>query len=152
MSSSPTPPSPMHARSAEPTRSAARAGSAVRPEGARHAAPKAVLDEIRSLLTDDFFAARELALEAAARFPQDEGIQNAKRILGDGKSTLGKGGPQPGQPKDIEWLRNSPKSTRGKWVALVDGELVDTADDFAELAHSLSSKKFSRAPLVHRID
>jgi len=152
MSPPSTPSPPMHARSADPTISAARATSHFRPEEVRHADPEAVLDQIRSLLTDDFFAARELALAAAARFPQHEGIQNASRILNDGKSTVSKRGPRPSHRRDFEWLRNPPESVRGKWVALVGGKLVDSAKTLAELADSLRSHKFPTTPLVHRID
>ncbi len=152
MSPTPTPHS-TDARSADSPRvgslGTARGEEALPP---RTADPEAALAEIRSLLTDDFLAAQQLALEAAARFPRHAGIQNAKRILNGGTATIAKTGPKPDQHKDVEWLRNPPESVRGKWVALVGGEIVGSADDFAELAESLRSKKLPRTPLVHRID
>ncbi len=57
--------------------------------------PDAILDEIRSLITDHFLDARRLAVESAARFPNHRGIQNAKRILAEGTATVGSGGPVP---------------------------------------------------------
>lgn len=143
------------------TRSPEATGSAVPPAVAGRASdrtvpptpdPDAILDRIRWLITDHFLDARRLAIESAARFPDHAGIQNAKRILAEGTATVGTGGPLPSRGAEFAWLRNPPEAVRGKWVALVGGEMVGAADSLVELEASLRPRIFARTPLVHRID
>ena len=113
---------------------------------------ESVLQRIRKLITDDFRAAQELSRVAARRFPEHDGIANARRVLNDGKATVGTGGPQPSREADFEWLRNAPESVRGKWVALVGGKMIGASETLAELAQSLEDRTFPCTPLVHRLD
>lgn len=114
--------------------------------------PDAILDRIRWLITDHFLEARRLAIESTARFPEHAGIQKAKRILAEGTATVGTGGAVPSRRAEFAWLRNPPEAVRGKWVALVGGEMVGAADSLVELEASLRPQTFARTPLVHRID
>ncbi len=116
------------------------------------ATPKAVLDEIRRLITDHLIAARRLAARAASRFPDHRGITNANRILNEGEATVGSGENEPIREEEYEWLRHPPESARGKWVALLGSELVGMARSLAELIELLRSKNLERQALVHRID
>lgn len=145
---------PMLARPASATGSLSRA--AVRDHRDSRSPPAAdpdvILDRIRSLVTDHFLTAQRLAIEAADRFPDHAGIQNAKRILNDGTASVAAEGPQPSRSEEFEWLRHPPRAVRGKWVALVGNKLVGAAETLAELAESLKSKSFARTPLVHRVD
>ena len=122
--------------------------SAIPPD----AQPDEILDRIRVLLTDHSLLARRLAVEAAARFPEHAGIQQAKRILNDGKATVGSGGPEPSTAAEFAWLRHPPESARGKWVALVGREMIAAADTLAELTDFLRSQKLAKPALVHRIE
>ena len=116
------------------------------------AAADDVLERIRELLTDQFLTARQLAAEAAVRFPEHEGIQNAWRILSHGRSRICTGGPEPSTTEEFNWLRDPPESVRGKWVALVGSEMVASADTLAEVAERLRSLTLPKPALVHRID
>ena len=111
-----------------------------------------ILYRIRTLLTDQSIAARRLAIEGAARFPEHEGLQNARRILVDGKAKVGSGDPEPSTKEEFDWLRSPPQSVRGKWVALVGDKLVASAETLAKLTDALRSKKLPKPALVHRID
>lgn len=118
-----------------------------------HARPEDVLDELRSLIADgQVVSARRLAVEAAARFPEHEEIRQARRILNDGKATVGSRGPEPSTDDEFEWLRRPPEWARGKWVALVGKEAVAVADDLTDLVESLKTMDLPKRPLVHRID
>ena len=117
-----------------------------------NAQPEEVLDQIRALLTDHSLVARRMAVEAAARFPEHAGLQNAKRILNDGKATVGSGGPEPSTTEEFDWLRHPPESARGKWVALVGSKMVAAADTLAEVTDCLRSLKLPKPALVHHIE
>jgi len=149
---------PMLARASTPTASAApssRSGSAsgAAPLLPPDAEPDAVVDEILSLLSGNrFLTARELAVQAAARFPDHARIGRLKYALNDAKSRVGSGGPQPNTTEEFNWLRNPPRWAQGKWVALVGTEVVAAADTLEEVRESLRSRTFAKKPLVHRID
>jgi hypothetical protein len=150
-------PSPLFAKSREPS-GAGSPLNAQKPLQEKDSAipsdaqPDEILDRIRALLTDHSLLARRLAEEAAARFPEHAGIRQAKRILNDGKATVGSGGPEPGTADEFDWLRHPPESARGKWVALVGREMVAAADTLAELMGDLRSQKLPKPALVHRIE
>jgi len=117
------------------------------------AGPEDVLDEIRALISDgQIVAARRLAIEAAARFPGHDEIRQARRVLNDGKATVGTRGPEPSTDEEFEWLRRPPEWASGKWVALVGKEAVAASDDLAQLVESLKTMDLPKQPLVHRID
>ncbi|MCP4660463.1 MAG: hypothetical protein GY856_34105 [bacterium] len=105
------------------------------------AAPsETILAEIRSLISaGDVLAARELAAEAAGRFPEDAELRNAQRILCDGKSYVIPGKRGPSRREEFKWLRNPPACYRGKWVALVGREVVASAETLKEVLASLPS-------------
>jgi hypothetical protein len=114
--------------------------------------PDRLLDEIRRLLAEDFTAAARLAVEAAERFPEHGGLSKARRVLGGGEARVGSGGPRLSRHADFEWLRDPPAEFRGRWVALVGGRLVGSADSLDELAVALEPQSFERAPLVHCVE
>ena len=147
---------PMFAKSASASSTALPADSlpSSRPKTAISAAtyPEAALEEIRHLITDHLLAARRLAAEASVRFPDHDGIRNADRILNQGHSRVGTGGPEPSRDQEIEWLQHPPDSVRGQWVALVGAELVASAKTLAEIVELLRSKNLEKKALVHRID
>ncbi|MCP4659084.1 MAG: hypothetical protein GY856_27055, partial [bacterium] len=123
--------SPMLASSTESVATAV----STRPAGAStaevpppHADPDAVVDKILSLLDEDRFqAARCLAREAAARFPDHPRVRNAQGLFDNRGKARVRPGNEPGSDQDFQWLRQPPSWARGKWVALVDGEAVASA-------------------------
>ena len=112
--------------------------------------PDAILANILSLLEDEQFkAARQIALEAAARFPQHSRLQDARRALA-GKAKIGSGGPESGIEEELRWLADPPAEARGKWVALSGSEMIGCADTAKDLLGSLrSGSSFPKALVVH---
>lgn len=147
---------PIQAKGAD-TSSVSRSGFTKPPRPAlipRNADPDEVLESIRSLVTDHVLKARQMSVEAAARFPRHAGIQNAKRVLEKGRVTLGQaaGNPEPNRDAEFQWLRSPPDSLRGQWVALLGNELVGSGDSLAELVERLRSKNLEKLALIHHLD
>jgi hypothetical protein len=57
-----------------------------------------------------------------------------------------------GRSEEFEWLRNPPESARGKWVALVGGEMIAAGEALADVLELLKSMDLPKSPLVHRVD
>jgi predicted NAD/FAD-dependent oxidoreductase len=114
----------------------------------------AAAERILALLAKDLYLpARELAVLAAERFPDDSKLQKILRVFDNrGKAWVASGGPGPGRAAEFAWLRNPPDWARGKWVALSGREVVAFGDTLEEVAASVRSQKLSKHPLVHRID
>jgi len=114
--------------------------------------PRALLGQICRLVADDLVGARELAVQAAARFPGHEGLRCAERILSEGEASRSKRGLKPDRSADLEWLSNPPESVRGQWVALVGGDLVGASDSLSELVEDLRDRGLAGKALVHLAD
>ncbi len=115
------------------------------------ARPEDVFALLRSLIeTDQINRARRLTREAAERFPGNDKIRLAKRILADAKATPNRYA-QPTATAEIEWLANPPEEARGKWVALIGSDLVGTADSADELRRSLRGRSFEHYPVVQHL-
>jgi len=115
------------------------------------ASPEDVFESLSKLLEEGHIgAARRLTAEAGRRFPDHDRIRLAKRVLNDGVATPD---PyvQPTAAAESEWLDHPPEEARGKWVALIGGELVGMADTVDELMESLASKDLKLIPLVHHL-
>ena len=113
--------------------------------------PEAVLERLRQLVAEgQLTAVRQLAVDAARRFPDHDEIQLARRIFSEAEATPN---PfvQPTTAAEIEWLNDPPEETRGKWVALVGSELVGLAETLADLVKQLEEKDLQQLPLVQQI-
>ena len=113
--------------------------------------PDTVLDRLRQLVAEgQLTAVRQLADEAAQRFPDHAEIQLARRVFSEAKATTN---PfvQPTTAAEIEWLNDPPEETRGKWVALVGNELVGLADTLTDLVRQVEEKDLQQLPLVQQI-
>jgi hypothetical protein len=148
---------PMYAKSAEtpstsPSPRLAKARATAKPSPAIDADTTA--KRILALLAKDLYLpARGLAAEAIERFPDHPELKKLWRVFDNrGKSWIAPGGPEPGRKEEFEWLRHPPEWAHGKWVALIGCEAVATGDTLREVTESVRSQKFSRRPLVHRID
>ena len=124
------------------------------PGMAQDADPDKVVEQILARLGKGLYLpARDLAREAAARFPGHARLQKLWWSFDNrGKSWVAPGGPEPSRAKEFEWLRHPPEWARGKWVALVGSEAVAVGETLREVAESVRSQNLSRRPLVHRID
>jgi len=93
-----------------------------------------------------------LAAEATARFPGDEGLRCAERILSEGEAARSKRGLKPDRSADLKWLSNPPESVRGQWVALFGGDLVGASSSLSELVDDLRHRGLTGKALVHLAD
>ncbi len=120
--------------------------------GAKETDPDSLLDQIRQHLGQGRYrTAQQLAKEAAVRFPRHKGIGTMHRGLNKRRASTR---PADGhsRKKEFAWLRNPPESARGQLVALVDGEMVASAQTMSELTTELKAMNLSKMPLVHRIE
>jgi hypothetical protein len=77
--------------------------------------------------------ARTLSEIGARQFPDHEVVRKYARILGPAKILRTGLPPDPGAAADIRWLKKHSSEYRGRWVALKDGELLESADSFEQL-------------------
>ena len=77
--------------------------------------------------------AHTLAQIGARQFPDHEACQKYARALAPAKLLRADLPPDPGVEKDARWLREHAAEYRGRYIALKDGELLDTADSFEPL-------------------
>lgn len=115
------------------------------------ARPEDVLELVRRYVgKDQIGKARQLLAKAARRFPDHPQIRSANRVLAEARAT-----PNPfvqaTASAEIEWLREPPVETRGKWVALIGSKLVGMADSAEELMEALRPKRFEQLPVVQYI-
>jgi hypothetical protein len=124
--------------------------SAARSEQARR--PEDALRGIRAHLgAGRYRTAQRLAEEAAARFPEHEGIRTMNRGLNQ-REVRTRPASGDGRSEEFEWLRNPPESARGKWVALIGSEMVAMGEALAEVMESLKTMNLPKTPLVHRVE
>lgn len=115
-----------------------------RPSAAR------LLDEIRHCTrAGEIRTAQRLAREAAARYPEDAGLQKARRVLTGEVATSR---PRTGRSLRDEygWLKSPPAEYRGRWVALIGREVVAAADSLEKLRELLPSH-LDQTPLAVRV-
>jgi hypothetical protein len=116
--------------------------------------PEAVAEQILALLDKGLYLpARNLAKEAAARFPEHARLQKLWYFFDNrGKARPSALPPQPGTDEEFEWLRHPPAWAHGKWVALIGSKAVAVGDTLKEVAEAVRHQSLSRQPLVHHID
>lgn len=92
-----------------------------------------------ALMAGAHLAARQLASEGAARFPDHEELQKMACILAPPETKV-----MPGQltttwKTNREWLKQNWADFKGKWVALQNGQLLGVADSPQALAQMTGS-------------
>ncbi len=68
------------------------------------------------------------------------------------KAVAGPSASEPSRERELKWLRQPPESARGKWVALLGGELIGAPETLVELEESLRSIDLAKPALAHHID
>lgn len=90
-----------------------------------------------ALIVGAHLAARSLAVEGSALYPDYAELQKAARILAPPKVIRH----LPADPTiraNQDWLRGNCTAYRGQWVALQNGQLLATADSFGELTKRIA--------------
>jgi hypothetical protein len=80
-----------------------------------------------------FVSARRLSEIGARQFPDHETVQRYARVLAPPKILRTDLPPDPGAAADMLWLKKHSSEYRNRWVALKDGELLDSAESFEQL-------------------
>lgn len=78
-------------------------------------------------------AARQIAAEGFACYPNDVALEKRSRILAPPKVMRRDKVQYPTHRANRDWLKANGKSYRGRWVALHDGQLLGAADSMDEL-------------------
>ena len=78
-------------------------------------------------------AARNLAAQAAVRYPDDADLQKYARVLAPPRVLRSDAPPHPGLRANRDWLMTCGDKYRGQWVALRQGKLLGAADSLAAL-------------------
>jgi hypothetical protein len=112
-------------------------GSATAPANTRPPSAEALLARIRALLrTGEVCDARRLAATAAAEHPGKPDLRRIHELLNTGQARR-----RPGTGRsvrqEVEWLRDPPEELRGKWIAVLDQEIIASAACLNELMTQL---------------
>ena len=106
---------------------------------------------IRSLIGGDkISSARRLADVAVRNHPDCEELKLLLESLYPGEVTRRKL-PDSSHRNNMEWLTRHQEEHRGKWVALLDGQLVAADADLENVRVALNANGSDRRPLVHHI-
>jgi hypothetical protein len=118
--------------------------------------PEAFLAAIHSALEGYRIAeARQLAKRAASRFPQNPQKQDIHQEQRVPRSDWGRRGPVEEcvcQIPTHEWLERNSERYRGRWVAVLYGELVADAEEYGELCRKVEEKNPCFLPLYRFFD
>jgi hypothetical protein len=78
-------------------------------------------------------AARNLATQGAARYPDDANLQKYAWLLAPPRVLRSDAPPHPGLRANRDWLMAHGNEYRGRWVALHQGELLGVSDSLVAL-------------------
>lgn len=116
------------------------------------ASPFVMLANAKRLLSQERVKdARDLLVDAAVRYPDDEQIADLLRAISPGRVEQ-KEGTMPDRKREVAWIRGNGQHYRGKWVAVLGDELVAVADDLKSLVADVNELgKLPTPPLIQRI-
>lgn len=107
--------------------------------------------QIRSLIAEErISSARLLADGAVRRHPDSEELKKLQEVLYPGEVTR-RHLPDSSHRSNMEWLTQHQDEHRGKWVALLDGQLIAANTDLGVLMAALRPLASDRRPLIHHI-
>lgn len=107
---------------------------------------------IRGMLDrDQVAAARALLSVALAELPSAPELLRAAVVLALPKSAR-RSVRDPERTSEYSWLTSHASAYRGKWVAVVGGELIASAASLKELLQSVKSAGRENEALIHRVD
>ncbi len=86
-----------------------------------------------ALTTQDFPLARELAAVGHERYPEQSELATLNYVLAPPVAKAVTPASRPDMQADFDWLRENRERFQGRWVALLGGQLLATADTVADL-------------------
>jgi hypothetical protein len=106
---------------------------------------------VRSLLANgEAGAARRVAAEGAARFPDHPWLEKTDRVINP-KAIIATSGGAPERTREFAWLRENSARYRGNWVALLGDRLLASGRELANVFQEIRSQGLESKALVHHI-
>lgn len=93
-------------------------------------------------------AARKLAQEGGARFPDHPEMAKFARILAPVQTIRSDLPPYPQAELNMKWLKEHRQDYHGQWVAIKDGILVASASAYQDLKATIGSVKNTRILVI----
>ncbi len=110
--------------------------------------------KVRSLLNgQELTAAKEAAARGARLFPGHRWLAQANKVLNPSKVTTRLARDEGvDRGKEYDWLRQNREKYQGKWVVLLEDELIACADSFEDVVRVARSRDLKARPLVHHVE
>lgn len=123
----------------------------VAPEAKWKYRPAFALREIHSLLgLGRLTEATQLVAKLRAIYPSNLELFTLARLTEVAEAKVVRVEPQ-SRLADFQWLKDAPVELDGKWVALVDGQLLASADTLKALIANVKDMGLAKRPLIHKI-
>jgi hypothetical protein len=94
-----------------------------------------------ALTVGAYLAARKLAMEGIQKFPNHAELKKMSTLLAPPEVTVSNRKPDPGIRVNRDWLKNNRAKYIGSWVALKNGELLNSANSVDELIAEIGEIK-----------
>jgi hypothetical protein len=109
-----------------------------------------LLEHLRASLTEgDVEAARSLARELAAQWPDESRVRYWARVLALPQVTAEPGEPRRNLDRERAWLRAHAGEYPGRWLAINGEELVSADRDLAEVLKIVRNTPGAERALIH---
>jgi hypothetical protein len=109
------------------------------------------LDRIRSLLAEGLLReARVVIGEALKKFPTDESLFALSKLTALQKAVRVEER-FPSRHREFQWLDEHHSQYKGKWVALLDKNLVASGDTMKQVLDAVSAARLEGTPLIHKV-
>lgn len=92
-----------------------------------------------------------LAQQGHAHYPDDEELRKAEYVLAPAKAVKSDYPPIQGLSNSMKWLKDHAQDCRGKWVAVLNGELLKTGASYQELVEALGETAQTHGLLVEKL-
>ncbi len=109
------------------------------------------VEAVRSMLASgEAGAARYMAADGAARFPDHPWLKKTNRIINP-KRIVSKPADAPDRTRELAWLREHGARYRDRWVALLRDELLASATELETVLREVRKRGLESKVLVHHI-
>jgi hypothetical protein len=96
-------------------------------------------------------AAREMLRRALERHPRNDALADLYKAITPGR-VIRKHVQYKHRKAEFAWIRANRQKYKGKWVALVDDELIASSDNLQEILQVIQEKNIEKTSLVHRVE
>lgn len=110
--------------------------------------------KIRRLLdSQEIAAAKEAAAGGAELFPGHPWLEQANEVLNPTRVTVTPARDRGfDRRKEYDWLHQNRKEYQGRWIVLLEDQLLACADSFEDAVGQVRSHDLEARPLVHHVE